>query len=108
MRALFLLTLVACAWGDYRVVTRTPEGGEVTLLGMAEAESRKKAEAYMASVCPHGHVIVDETEALVGDDSGGSKPATEDLFGHSAQRSAAASTEERRETRLRYRCNPAR
>lgn len=100
------LVLTACAWGNYRVVSRTPEGGEVALLGSGEEEARKKAEGYMTSVCPHCHEVIEESEAVASDDRANGKPATTDLIGHTKQSSAAVANEDRRESRLKYRCKP--
>ena len=106
MRPTFVLAfaLSACAWGSYRVVHRTPEGGEVALLGSAEDTARKKAEAFMASVCPHGYVIVEESEAAADDETDTDAAATKDILGHTTQRSASFANEDRREARLKYRC----
>ncbi len=104
--ALACAASTACAWGNYRVVTQTPEGGEVALLGSGESEARKKAEAFMTTACPNGHDIIEESEALAGDDSSAPSPASKDLLGHTKQPSTAVANEDRRESRLKYRCKP--
>ena len=100
------LALSACAWGSYRVVHRTPEGGDVALLGSAEDTARRKAEAFMASACPRGYVIVEESEAAAADETDTDAAATTDLLGHKKQTSASFANEDRRESRLKYRCKP--
>jgi hypothetical protein len=87
--------LTACS--SYRVVKITPNGGEVALQGSPDG-AREKAAEYMSSRCPQGYDIVEEGEAVVGQDLQ-ARTGT-GLFGPTTY----GSTSDRREWRIRYQC----
>jgi hypothetical protein len=96
------LSLAACSFGNYRVVKKVQNGGEVALEGMQEP-AREKATAYMAEQCPSGVEIVEEGEAVVGQNaSSESRPGTT-LFGTKTT-NTSTSTTDKREWRIKYQC----
>lgn len=101
-----LLSLAAgCVHGNYRVVKTVPSAGEVALEGPQE-EARQKAEGYMASRCPSGYDIVEEGEAVVGQNS-----TSQTREGRTAliipTMQTTTSTTDKREWRIKYQCKGA-
>jgi hypothetical protein len=97
-----LFALVACAGASYRVVKKTPEGGVVALAGSRD-EAHSLAEGYMKSQCPGGFDVVEEGEAVIGEDS---KSATKpSLF--TIGQNTATSTTQKTEWRINYKCKGA-
>jgi hypothetical protein len=96
-KGLFLCAALVAGCSSYRVVKITPNGGEVALQGSQES-AREKAAEYMSSRCPQGYDIVEEGEAVVGQDlQARTGPG---LFGATTY----GSTSDRREWRIRYQC----
>jgi hypothetical protein len=110
-RSSVLLAVVACVstsilagCGSYRVVRKTPNGGEVALEQSGTREqSHEKAVAYIASQCPNGYDIVEEGEAVIGSDTAAQSVDGRDMFGRPTNQSASTTTE-KREWRIKYQC----
>src|SRR5215813_3697519 len=98
---LALSTLALSGCGTYRVVRRTPSGGEVALQG-SEEKAREAAAEYMASQCPQGYDIVEEGEAVIGSETVAST-RKDRVFGVPVQ-STKAETTDKHEWRLKYQC----
>lgn len=99
------LFAVGCIHGNYRVVKTVPSAGEVALEGPQE-EARQKAEGYMASRCPSGYDIVEEGEAVVGQNSTSeSRRSTTALIIPTTR--TETSTTDKREWRIKYQCKGA-
>lgn len=60
------LSSVACS--GIRVVQKTKDGGILALQGIQD-DAREKADSYMKGQCPKGYEIVEEGEAVVGQDT---------------------------------------
>jgi hypothetical protein len=97
--ALSTIGLTGC--GTYRVVHRTPAGGEVALEG-SEEKAREAANEYMASQCPYGFDVIEEGEAVVGSETTAST-RKEKVFGVPVS-STRSQTTDKREWRLKYQC----
>jgi hypothetical protein len=96
------LSLAACTFGNYRVVKKVPNGGEVALEGMRD-EARQKAEGYMKEQCSSGYDVLEEGEAVVGQESSAqSRPGTTLLGTKSTNTNV--STTDKREWRIKYQC----
>lgn len=103
-----------CIWvvgcSGIRVVQRTPVGGEVALVGMPEG-AREKADVYMREHCPMGYDIVEEHEAVVGQDTTTQANSVtgrgRTIFGAPIAQTntiQSSSTTDRREWRILYQC----
>jgi hypothetical protein len=92
--------LGGCA--SYRVVERNPAGGEVALEG-SSGEAREKAEAYMSQQCAQGYDIVEEREAVVGQETHASASPGPRVFGMRTE-FVNETTTDKREWRVRYQC----
>ncbi len=57
-----------CALGNYRVVKVVKGGGELALVG-SQGEAREKANAYMTQQCNGGYEVVEEGEAVIGENT---------------------------------------
>jgi len=89
--------LAGCSLGNYRVVKTVPQkGGEVALVGV-QNEAREKAEGYMRGQCPSGYDIVEEGEAVVGQEQVGSRR------GYMVR----SETNDKHEWRIKYQCKGA-
>lgn len=100
--ALTSIALGGC--GTYRVVKKTPNGGEVALQGSPE-KAREAAAEYMSAQCPQGYDIVEEGEAVVGSETT-ARTQKEKVFGVPTT-STTAETTDKREWRLKYQCKGA-
>jgi hypothetical protein len=96
-----LFTMLA-GCGTYRVVKKTPNGGEVALQGSPE-KAREGAQEYMAAQCPGGYDILEEGEAVVGSETTEQTRKGPDVFGVPT-RTTNASTTDKREWRIKYQC----
>ena len=99
--ALTIAALGLAACGNYRVVRRTPNGGEVALEG-DQGKAREKAEEYMRGQCPSGYDVLEEGEAVVGQEMTGNTHEQK-VFGLPVQ-TTSASTQDKREWRVKYQC----
>jgi hypothetical protein len=100
--ALASLSLAACS--SIRVVQKTPQGGVVALQGDRE-EAMQKAVTYMQSQCPTGYQIVEEGEAVIGQDIQTETTQNRSRWGNS--QSTRGSTTDKREWRVTYACKDA-
>lgn len=94
---------VGAAFGcsSIRVVQRTPAGGVVALVGDREGAT-EKAQEYMRSQCPKGFDVVEEGEAVVGQDIQTESRESRGFLG--PQTSTRGSTTDKREWRIKYAC----
>ncbi len=91
-----LSLLTACS--SIRVVQKTKEGGVLALKGPRDS-AHEKAEEYMLSRCPEGYDVLEEGEAVVGQDT--SVRTEQTRYGTST---STAQTRDVREWRIVYRC----
>jgi hypothetical protein len=106
--SLIVLTLSAAAsagCAGIRVVKRTPVGGEIALVGVRE-EAQAKANEYMARQCPSGYEVVEEGEAVVGQETTTTTTKGRGLFGDKQLQSNSTSVD-KREWRVKYQCKAA-
>ncbi len=101
--AFFAFAAAGCA--NIRVVKKTQTGGEVALLGSREG-AQEKANEYMARHCPAGYDVLEEGEAVVGQNATTTTRPTKGLFG-GKQLQSDSSTEDKREWRVKYQCKGA-
>lgn len=101
--ALSSLGLAGC--GTYRVVRRTPNGGEVALQG-TPGKAHEAADQYMASQCPGGYDIVEEGEAVIGSETQAQTTRDKNVWGRPVQRTTESTTE-KSEWRIKYQCKEA-
>lgn len=103
----FALAAVGCVHGNYRVVKTVPSAGEVALEGPQE-EARQKAEGYMASRCPSGYDILEEGEAVVGQNAtSNTRRGGPGLITLGPSSTTETSTTDKREWRIKYQCKGA-
>ncbi len=88
--------------GTYRVVRRTPNGGEVALQGTPE-KAHEAADGYMASQCPNGYDIVEEGEAVIGSETHAQTTQGRNSWGRPTERTNQ-STVDKSEWRIKYQC----
>lgn len=93
-----------CVHGSYRVVKKVPSAGELALVGPQE-EARQKAEGYMKDQCPQGFDILEEGEAVIGQNSTSQTNVQRGWLG--PQANSSSSTEDKREWRIKYQCKGA-
>lgn len=105
LTALACLSLSAVGCANIRVVKKTQTGGEVALLGSREG-AQEKANEYMARQCPGGYDVLEEGEAVVGQNATTTTRPTRGLFG-GKQLQSDSSTEDKREWRVKYQCKGA-
>jgi hypothetical protein len=98
--AFFSFAATGCA--TIRVVKRTPAGGELALIG-ARDEAQQKANEYMDRQCPAGYDVLEEGEAVVGQNMSTTSRPTRGLFGDKQVQSNSVS-EDKREWRVKYQC----
>lgn len=94
-----------CIHGNYRVVKTIPNAGEVALEGPQE-EARQKAEGYMAGRCPSGYEILEEGEAVVGQNATSDTRTGKTFFGAPTSQTQTSTTD-KREWRIKYQCKGA-
>ena len=87
------------------MVKRTPAGGELALVGAREG-AQDKANEYMARQCPGGYDVLEEGEAVVGQNTTTTTRPTKGLFG-GKQIQSDSSSEDKREWRVKYQCKGA-
>ncbi|HEU4537943.1 MAG TPA: hypothetical protein VFS00_27675, partial [Polyangiaceae bacterium] len=102
LAAVALLSLSATGCAGIRVVKKTQTGGEVALLGAREG-AQEKANEYMARQCPGGYDVLEEGEAVVGQNATTTTRPTRGLFG-GKQLQSDSTTEDKREWRVKYQC----
>ena len=92
---------VGCIHGSYRVVKRTPNSGELALMGPQD-EARFRATEYMASQCPAGYDIVEEGEAVIGQEGVAQTQRGVGFFGPTLN--TQTSTVNKTEWRVKFQC----
>jgi hypothetical protein len=100
LSALAFALVFATGCSGIRVVHRTSGGGIVALKGPQEG-AREKAEAYMNSQCGRGFEIVEEGEAVVGQET------TATTRGTFIGPVTTATSTDTREWRITYKCKDA-
>lgn len=98
--AFFSFASAGCA--GIRVVKRTPVGGELALIGSRE-EAQDKANEYMGRQCPGGYDVLEEGEAVVGQQTSTTSRPARGFFGEKQLQSNSVS-EDKREWRVKYQC----
>lgn len=94
-----LSLLTACS--GIRVVQQTNRGGVVALRGPRDG-AWEKAEEYMHGRCPSGFDVIEQGEAVVGQDT---RVRTDtSTAGNTQTSSSTAETRDVREWRVTYRC----
>ena len=102
--AFLFATAALAGCSTYRVVRVTPHGGEVALVGSPDG-AREKAQGYMAAQCPTGFDILEEGEAVIGEEST-AQTTRGHMFGVPTK-TTTESTTEKREWRIKYQCKDA-
>ncbi|HEU4406107.1 MAG TPA: hypothetical protein VFS43_12635 [Polyangiaceae bacterium] len=105
LMAIAFFSLAAAGCSGIRVVKRTPSGGELALVGAREG-AQQKANEYMAGQCPGGYDVLEEGEAVVGQETSTTSRPTRGLFGDRQVQSNSVS-EDKREWRVKYQCKGA-
>ncbi len=103
--AVLLSSLGLGGCGTYRVVRRTPNGGEVALQG-TPGKAHEAADQYMASQCPSGYDIVEEGEAVIGSETQAQTTRDKNVWGRPVQRTTESTTD-KSEWRIKYQCKAA-
>jgi hypothetical protein len=98
------LAMFSIACSGIRVVQRTQHGGVVALEGSRDGAT-EKAMQYMSTHCPKGYDIVEEGEAVVGQDFQSSSRPVRGLFGPAT--ATSGSSTDKREWRIKYACKDA-
>jgi len=93
-----LAAIAVAGCSSFRVVEKSQTGGVVALSGPRD-DAHQKAEEFMAAQCPLGYQIVDEGEAVIGEDTQG--VARPSVFGGGT---TATSTTQKTEWRIKYQC----
>jgi hypothetical protein len=84
------------------VVNRTPTGGEIAMAGfMRNADD--SAVQYMNSQCPNGYDVVEEGEAVVGQETKAETTSSKTIDGRPSTETTSSTTD-KREWRIRYQC----
>ncbi len=91
-----LVSLAGCS--SIRVVKTTPEGGVLALQGSQDG-AREKAVAYMQEKCSSGYDVVEEGEAVIGENTQGN--ASRGLF--NSVNTSSTSTQ-KTEWRITFKC----
>ncbi len=91
-----LVALAGCS--SIRVVKTTPEGGVLALLGGRDG-AHDKAVAFMQEKCPSGYAIVEEGEAVIGENTEGN--TSRGLFN---SLNTTSSSTQKTEWRLTFKC----
>jgi hypothetical protein len=98
--AVSILGLATTACSSIRVVKKMPDGGIVALQG-DQGGARQKAEDYMHGQCPGGYDVVEEGEAVVGQESTARTSKT--IIGPVT----SGTSQDVREWRITYKCKGA-
>jgi hypothetical protein len=101
LASVLALSTVMAGCGTYRVVRRTPNGGEVALQG-TESKAREAAAEYMASVCPEGYDVLEEGEAVIGTETDAQTQRGR-VYGVPTTTTTATTTD-KHEWRIKYQC----
>jgi hypothetical protein len=101
---LMVLSTAACDIHWVREVKRTPSGGEVALLAQ-NGDAQAQAQSLMASRCPAGYDILEEGEAVVGQEVQSNTTQRQGFFGPT--QSTTAQSQDKREWRIKYQCKGA-